>query len=150
MFVGRNGTGTPAFATKCGTGSSPFKCDAAGSNKRIAFRFPCNPALHDVHVFEAPINLMSWFTLYGQANAVALCGLHDAPLETYLDDNPHISRIVLCLDADKPGRDAAERLGAKYRERGYGIDDLIPPSGKDWNEYLQLKDVAAVDSGGGC
>ena len=138
VFVGRDSAGTPRFAAKRGTWGS-FKCDMTGSDKRIAFRYPCDPTLHDVHVFEAPIDLMSWFSLYGQANAVALCGLHDAPLETYLDDNPHISRIVLCLDDDKPGREAAERLRVKYWGRGYGIDDLIPPSGKDWNEYLQMK-----------
>ena len=138
VFVGRDSTGIPRFAAKRGTWGS-FKCDTTGSDKRIAFRFPCDPALHDISVFESPIDLMSWFTLHGQANAVALCGLHDAPLETYLDDNPHISRIVLCLDADGPGREAAERLGTKYRALGYGIDDLIPSSGKDWNEYLQMR-----------
>lgn len=150
VFVGRNSAGKPVFAAKRGTGGIPFKCDAAGSDKRIAFRFPCDPALHDVHVFEAPIDLMSRFTLYGRSNAVALCGLHDAPLETYLDDNPYIRRIVLCLDADGPGRKAAERLGAKYRTLGYRMENRVPLSGKDWNEYLQLKDVAAVNSGGGC
>ena len=138
VFVGRDSTGNPVFATRRGTWGS-FKCDVAGSDKRIAFRFPCDTALYDVHVFEAPIDLMSWFTLYGQTNAVALCGLHDAPLETYLNENTHIRRIVLCLDADGPGRKAAERLIAKYRALGYGIDDLISPAGKDWNEYLQMK-----------
>ena len=142
VFVGRDSAGNPVFATRRGTWSS-FKCDAAGSDKRIAFRFPHDPALPDVRVFEAPIDLMSWFTLYGQTNAIALCGLHDAPLEAYLDENPHISRIVLCLDADGPGHEAAERLGAKYRGRGYGIDDLIPPSGKDWNEYLRTRELTA-------
>ena len=141
VFVGRDRSGNPVFAAKRGTWGD-FKGDTVGSDKRIAFRYPCDPALHEVHVFEAPIDLMSWFTLYGCCNAVALCGLHDAPLEAYLDDNPTISRIVLCLDDDRWGREAAERLGEKHRALGYGIDDLIPPAGKDWSEYLQIRGTA--------
>lgn len=142
VFVGRNSAGNPVFATRRGTWGS-FKYDATGSDKRIAFRFSCTPAPHDVRVFEAPIDLMSWFTLYGPTNAIALCGLHDAPLETYLNENTHIRCIVLCLDADGPGRKAAERLGAKYRALGYDTGEQAPPSGKDWNEYLQMKGGAA-------
>ena len=140
VFVGRDSAGKPVFAAKRGTYDSiPFKRDAAGSDKRIAFRLPYNPALDWVAVFEATIDLMSWLTLHEQpmSNAVALCGLHDAPLETYLHDNPHIRQITLCLDADGPGREAAARLDEKYRTRGYMTAEKLPPSGKDWNEYLQ-------------
>ena len=137
VFIGRDRTGKPVFAAKRGTGRIPFKCDVAGSDKRIAFRLPCGPALDAVHVFESPIDLMSWITLHGRGNALALCGLHDAPLETYLDENPHIRRIVFCLDGDGPGREAAGRLAAKYRALGCGTEDRAPPAGKDWNDYLQ-------------
>ncbi len=79
---------------------------------------------------------MSWFTLHGQCGAVALCGLYDGLLETYLKDALHIRRIVLCLDADGWGRKAAERLGEKYRGLGYETEKQFPPSGKDWNDFL--------------
>ena len=138
VFIGRDGTGKPVFAAKRGTWDGiPFKGDVAGSDKRVAFRVPCDPLLDWVAVFEAPIDLMSWFTLCGPCNALALCGLYDAPLGTYLADYPHIRRIVLCLDADGPGREAAGRLGEKYRGLGYAVADLPTPSGKDWNQYLQ-------------
>ena len=138
VFIGRDGTGKPVFAAKRGTWDGiPFKGDVAGSDKRVAFRVPCDPLLDWVAVFEAPIDLMSWFTLYGPCNALALCGLYDGPLKTYLADYPHVRRIVLCLDADGPGREAAGRLGEKYRGLGYAVADLPPPSGKDWNQYLQ-------------
>ena len=140
VFVGRDRAGKPVFAAKRGTWAGiSFRGDVAGSDKRIAFRVPCNPALDRVAAFEAPIDLMSWFTLHGQCGAVALCGLYDGPLETYLKDAPHIRRIVLCLDADGWGRKAAERLGEKYRGLGYETEDRLPPSGKDWNEFLQQR-----------
>ena len=48
------------FAAKRGTCDSiPFRGDVADSDKRIAFRVPCNPALNRVAAFEAPIDLMS-------------------------------------------------------------------------------------------
>lgn len=142
IFVGRDSVGTPMFAAKRGTWDSvPFRGDVAGSNKRIAFRLLCDPVLDDVYVFESPIDLMSWFTLHEQplSNAIALCGLYEGPLETYLADYPHIGRIVLCLDADWPGRKAAQKLSNKYRALGYGMETRAPPSGKDWNDYLQNK-----------
>ena len=90
--------------------------EATDGDKQIAFHAPCGPALDRVAVFEAPIDLMSWFTLYGSCNAIALCGLYDGP-----------------------GREAAGRLGEKYRGLGYETEVRAPPSGKDWNEYLQIK-----------
>lgn len=44
VFVGRDGAGKPVFAAKRGTwpGSS-FRGDVAGSDKRTAFRVPCDP-----------------------------------------------------------------------------------------------------------
>lgn len=140
IFVGRDSAGKAVFAAKRSTQDyAPFKGDVAGSDKRVAFRVPCDPTLDQVAAFEAPIDLMSWFTLYGKTNAVALCGLYDGPLGTYLADHPHIRRILLCLDADGPGREAAGRLGEKYRVLGYGTEVRLPPSGRDWNEYLQIK-----------
>lgn len=141
VFVGRDGTGKVVFAAKRGTydcGGS-FRQDVAGSNKRVAFRLPCNPALNRVAAFEAPIDLMSWFTLYGWANAIALCGLYEGPLDTYLQENPQIKYIFLCLDADGPGQEAAGRLVEKYGQQGYAASYKPPPCGKDWNEYLQQR-----------
>ena len=141
VFVGRDKSGKAVFANKRGTydlNGSGFKGDIPGSEKTIAFRLPCRPDMNRVYVFEAPIDLMSFCTLHRsmRSNAVALCCLHDGALETYLKEHPHLRRIVLCLDADKWGREAANRMAAKYRERGYAVEDRLPPHGKDWNEAL--------------
>lgn len=81
---------------------------------------------------------MSYCTLHRSCcNAVALCGLYDGALRTYLRNNPQIKRIVLCLDMDTLGEETAEQLRKKYAEMGYEISQEKPRIGKDWNEYLQ-------------
>ena len=144
VFVGRDASGEPRFASRRGTydlNGPGFKRDVAGSNKRVAFRLPSRPELDWVLVFEAPIDLMSYLTLHRQvtSNAIALCGLYEGALDTYLQDAPHIRRIALCLDTDGPGQAAAERLQAKYEGLGYIVKIQRPPMGKDWNEYLQQR-----------
>ena len=140
IFVGYDRNANAVFAARRATQGS-FRGDAAGSDKRIAFRVSCGSAPDSVSVFEAPIDLMSYVTLYGKTNAVALCGLHDAPLETYLNENPHVRRVIFCLDMDKWGRAAAEKFEARYRALGYETENQPPPCGKDWNEYLQTKGI---------
>ena len=59
VFVGRDGSGQPRFASKRGTcdlGGSSFKRDVLGSDKKIGFRLPCDPEIEEVAVFEAPIS----------------------------------------------------------------------------------------------
>lgn len=142
VFVGRDASGKPAFACKRGTydkDGSGFKGDVEGSDKGVAFPLSCDPALNSVHVFESPIDLMSYMTLHRElrSNAVALCCLHDGALETYLKQNPHLTDIALCLDADKWGLEAAARMSDKYASLGYAVSVQLPPREKDWNEFLQ-------------
>ena len=81
---------------------------------------------------------MSYLTLHRDTtNAVALCGLYDGALQTYLQAHPEIRRIALCLDADEPGQKAAQQLQEKYQLQGYAVTVEKPRCGKDWNEYLQ-------------
>ena len=143
VFVGRDRDGKPVFANKrstCTLNGRVFKGDASGSDKSVAFRLPCDPAKNWVVVFEAPIDLMSYCTLHRKlrSNAVALCGLYRGALDAYLRDNPHLRRIVLCLDADEPGRNAAVEWKKGLEQAGYQVTVRAPQRGKDWNEYLQL------------
>ena len=74
-----------------------------------------------------------------RSNAVALCGLCQGPLDTYLRENPHLKQIILCLDADGPGQEAAEKFREEYVRKGYTVSTRTPAQGKDWNEYLQQR-----------
>ena len=144
VFVGKDAADKPVFAYKRGTYEKDgfsFKGDVEGSNKDYAFRLPCNPVLGMVRGYESPIDLMSDMTIrrFITSNSIALCCLHEGALDTYLKENPHIKTIDFCLDNDKWGREAAERMKEKYSGQGYEVHDYVPPKGKDWNEYLQLK-----------
>ena len=146
VFVGRDQSGAPVFANQRGTydwNGSSFKGDVPGSNKDTAFRLHCSKKHDAVLVFEAPIDLMSFCTLHRKvtSNAVALCGLYEGGLRTYLRDNPHIRRIILCLDNDEHGRQAAQKLREMFSAEGYEVSQQLPPQGKDWNEYLLQRNV---------
>ena len=136
VFVGRDGSGQPKFASKRGTldfNGSGFKRDILGSDKTVGFRLPCDPEIEEVAVFEAPIDLMSFCTLCPEvhSNAVALCGLYSGPLDTYLRDHPHLKSIKLLLDHDEPGITAAKEMREKYRAAGYEVEIRVPKYGKD-------------------
>ena len=141
VFVGYGGDGKAAFASLRGTydrDGSGFKGDAAGSDKSVGFRLPYVPDSRTVYVFEAPIDLMSYCTLHRgfHSNALALCCLDDRALSVFLREHPAVRKVVLCLDHDRPGQEAAERMGRKYAAEGYAVQTLSPPSRKDWNAYL--------------
>ena len=143
VFVGRDESGQAKYAGLRGTcdlNGPGFKGDAPGSDKNTGFSLPHDPRSDLVLVFEAPIDLMSYLTLHRDTtNAVALCGLYDGALQTYLQAHPEIRRIALCLDADEPGQKAAQQLQKKYQLQGYAVTVEKPRCGKDWNEYLQRK-----------
>ena len=145
VFVGKNSAGQAKYAGLRGTydrDGKGFRGDVTGSDKNVGFAIPHDPTSDQVRVFEAPIDLMSYLTLHREPiNAIALCGLYDGALETYLKDHPSIKRITLCLDADAPGWAAAQQLKDKYSASGYAVTVEEPRSGKDWNEYLQKRNT---------
>ena len=143
VFVGKNSAGQVKYAGLRGTydlDGPGFKGDAPSSDKNTGFSLPHDPRSDLVLVFEAPIDLMSYLTLHRNTpNALALCGLYDGALQTYLQAHPEIRRIALCLDADEPGQKAVRQLQDKYAAMGYAVTVEEPRSGKDWNEYLQKR-----------
>ena len=66
---------------------------------------------------------------------VALGGVAIDALENVLNINPGIKKVYLCLDNDKAGNEAVERIGKVLDENEMGWDRLTPTL-KDWNEDL--------------
>lgn len=141
VFKGNDKVGVTRFASMRGVfdkeGKS-FKCDVTGNDKNYGFNVT-NDESEELLVFEAAIDLMSYMEIFADfdSNKLALGMLADAPLVTFLKENPQISSIRFCLDNDEPGRKAAKELCEKYYGLGYEVEDNPPPVGyKDYNEWL--------------
>lgn len=157
MFVGFAGD-RPAYAMQRGTlQDKRFVGEVVGSDKRYSFAVPMTPGdSPTLCVFESAIDALSYLTLLKQrgkdwrkANTLSLGGVgkedRQLPpaLSRYLKAAPHITRIVLCLDNDEPGREAAAVL--KELLRGYEVIDRPPVRGKDYNDLLRCQRDAQRD-----
>lgn len=151
VFVGFAGD-RPAYAMQRGTlQDKSFVGEVVGSDKRYSFAMPMTPGdSPTLCVFESAIDALSYLTLLKQrgrdwrkANTLSLGGIgkedRQLPpaLSRYLKAAPHITRIVLCLDNDEPGRKAAAVL--KELLRGYEVIDRPPVRGKDYNDLLRYR-----------
>lgn len=170
VFCGYDKNGEMKFAEAkiTNTYKKYYPQNIAGSNKAFSFFIPASPsAMHydptQLYVFEAPIDLLSHGALMQMAlkkqcavagdmslyradcwlgfNRLSLSGVSDKALEQRLKDNPHISKIALCLDNDEKGQAAAQRIKQKFGDR-CKVKIVKPPYGKDWNDTLK----AAVSS----
>ena len=135
VFVGRDADGHPRYASSRGI-QEKFRQDAAGAEK--AFGFAHRGTDKQLLVFEAPIDLLSFIELFPknwqQHNYLSLGGVSGKALRQFLSERPDVERVFLCLDADKAGEDACERLA------GLLPDNMsvtrIQPCMKDWNDVL--------------
>ena len=151
IFVGYDETGKAAYACYRATNGERIMGDAAGSDKRYAFRV--NRAGSTIHVFESAIDLLSFATImkmrtgeWRAESMVSLGGVY-APsanrkqsklpiaLENAMQNQTQINTIALHLDNDYAGRSAAENISLQLRGN-YKTIDAPPPIGKDCNDYL--------------
>jgi hypothetical protein len=125
--------------------------DLAGSDKRYSFR--TNSEGNDLHVFESPIDLLSYMTLMNLKTGIwlaepmlSLGGVYkpsDDPskrkvpvaLQNMLENHPEVTTIHLHLDNDTAGRAAACNIEDQLKNR-YNVRFEFPPRGKDCNDYL--------------
>jgi len=94
---------------------SDLKRDCSGSDKRYSFHYPpANPESVGLAVFEAPIDTISHVRLFPDfdGHRLSLGGTSDVALAAFLDRNPQINRISLCLDADDAGQEAAMHINS--------------------------------------
>ena len=145
-FVGFDQDGVARHAHKRGTYTQgePFKGNVDGCDPRYSFHH--NGQSDTVYVFEAPIDLLSFLSLYPQGwqrhSYVALCGVAEHALLQLLEENPQVKKIGLCLDNDKAGLKARERLPGILAEKGYGEAFSLLPRQKDWNEDIRTQKTA--------
>jgi hypothetical protein len=152
VFVGRDNEGIPRFATVRGCYDKPYKKDVEGSNKAIGFSIPSrDPAADMICVFESVIDAISFGVLNRStsecAHYLALGGVSPLALDRYLSEHPHIKRVVLCLDNDKGGRKATEKLTVALEARGYEVHDMPPKIGKDYNDELKAQNALKCERG---
>ena len=151
IFVGYDESGKAAYACYRATNGERLMGDAAGSDKRYAFRI--NRAGSTLHVFESAIDLLSFATIMNMQTGnwraepmLSLGGIY-APssnkremktptaLSNVLESHLEIHTIALHLDNDFAGRNASMAIAENLQDR-YIIRDEPPTVGKDCNDYL--------------
>ena len=142
VFVGKGESDKAVFAALRGI-DTDLKIDKAGSDKRFGFCLPASDAANDaLAVMESPIDALSHLCLYPgiDAHRLSLGGTSDVALLSFLERNPQISHVSLCLDADAAGQKAAKNI-EKYlandaRFAHIRVTNDPPSTGKDYNDAL--------------
>ena len=142
IFVGYDEKGVARHAHKRGTyGDSTYKGNIDGSLSEYSFHHTGWD--NRLYVFEAPIDMLSFISLYPkdwqQHSYVALCSVAEHAAVHLLGQNPNIQEVYLCLDHDKAGIEGCYRIAESIHELGdYQIKRIVPTV-KDWNEQLKEK-----------
>ncbi len=141
VFVGLDENGVPRQAHLRSTNSfgKAFRQTIEGSDTKYSFSHLGKS--EKLFVFEAPIDMLSYLTLYPQNwqkhSYIAMNGVYENAVLTALKSHCNLSEIVLCTDNDAGGIDAADRLSDILKESGYADIKRILPTNKDWNEDLK-------------
>ena len=141
VFVGVDGNEIPRQAHKRSTTTfgNSFRQTVEGSDTRYSFaHFGTNDRLF---VFEAPIDMMSFISLYPknweQSSYIAMNGVYESAVLTALEEHLNLDTILICTDNDEGGIDANDRLSDILHEHGYERISRVLPRNKDWNEDLK-------------
>lgn len=141
VFVGCNENGVPRHAHKRGTGyDGGYKGNVEGSLPEYSFHHIGTS--NRLYVFEAPVDLLSYLTLYPenwrQHSYVALCCTAGHAVLYQLRQNPQLDSVILCLDHDKPGIEGCYRLADCIRAMNPAYTIRMQQSiQKDWNEDVK-------------
>ena len=140
VFVGTDVEGVPRHAHKRSANSygKAFRLNVEGSDPRYSFHHVGTD--RSLYVFEAPIDMLSFITLYPENwqrhSYVACCGTSIQPVLQMLEQVPQLDTVLLCLDNDEAGHQASRRMREQLDAR-YSVERLIPEN-KDWNDDLTL------------
>lgn len=143
VFVGTDENGAPKQASVRSTISfgKTFRITVANSDTKYSFsHFGNNEKLF---VFEAPIDMLSFITLYQkdwqQHSYIAMNGVYESAMLRALESHSDLQNVYLCTDSDEGGIEAAERLRDILSEKGYTEIFRIAPQQNDWNEALKQR-----------
>ena len=141
VFVGKDEHGVVRHAHKRSASDmgKTFRVNVGGSDPRYSFHW--NGTSARLYVFEAPIDLLSFLTLYPNSwqehSYVALCGVGKQAMMWMLEQDPDLRQVFLCLDHDRAGIEATGRLtDILISHGGVGVS-VLQPEWKDWNEALK-------------
>lgn len=146
VFVGLDEQGIPRQASKRSTSTygNTFRITVEGSDTRYSFSHYGKS--DRLFVFEAPIDMLSYLTIYHenwQDNSyIALNGVYENPLIKALETHEGLRNIIICTDNDEGGIDGYERLRDILNEKGYTGIYRHAPDFKDWNEQLKAANGA--------
>lgn len=148
VFVGNDEHGVARHGHKRSiyTSGKSYRGNIESSDPRYSFHWVGES--DQLYVFEAPIDLLSYISLHQEDwwkhSYVSLCGTSEHAMLWMLEQNPQLQKVTLCLDSDKAGQKAVERLTRILREHGYTNITPLLPDAKDWNDELvaQRADVA--------
>ena len=141
VFVGIDEHGVARHAHKRGiyTQGKSYRGNVEGCDPRHSFHW--TGTSDRLYVFEAPIDLLAFLTLYPedwqQHSYVALCGTAEHAMLWMLEQNPRLQKIILCLDHDAAGIEAAGRLTDILCKHGYTQSAPLRSTNKDWDEDLK-------------
>lgn len=143
VFVGLDKHGVAHHAHKRGLydqGKS-YRVNVEGCDPRYSFHW--NGVSDRLYVFEAPIDLLAFLTMYPenwqQHNYVSLCGTSEHAMLWMLRQNPYLQKIILCLDHDASGIESTGRLIDILHEHGYTQTATLQPEHKDWDEDVKAQ-----------
>ena len=141
VFVGTDENGTPKQAWVRSTLSfgKTFRITVANSDTKYSFSHFGND--EKLFIFEAPIDILSFITLYQkdwqQHSYIAMNGVYESAVLKALECHSDLQSVYLCTDNDEGGIEAAERLRDILADKGYTEIFRIAPQQKDWNECLK-------------
>ena len=156
VFVGFDKDGKARFGCLRGISEARFHGDLSGSDKHFSFALVADDRpVREVHVFEAAIDAMSYASLkimyhkdWRKIAYLSLAGVFASKranvvpvaLEQFLKDHSQITKVVLHLDNDRVGRQAAESIMGGL-DKKYTVLNRPPRAGKDVNDYLRMEIV---------
>jgi len=142
VFVGKDEFGKARFGCMRGI-NRDMKRDCSGSDKKFGFWLsPHDPASGVLAAFESPIDAISHSCLFPDwdGHRLSFGGTSHAALISFLERNPQIKHVSLCLDDDGAGQIAARRIRTLLKTEGrfsHITATIDPPAqGKDYNELL--------------